>query len=74
MHSRLVIDLTKNLQKFRQIDGKLRACKTISVNFHVIFSYLVASIAILLRDRRLGGYVFANPWEPFHPKGRSPLE
>ena len=34
-------------------------------------SYLVNSIAIQLRDRRLGGYGFANPWEPFHPSGAS---
>ena len=38
-----------------------------------LVSSIVNSIAILLRDRRLGGYGFANPWESFHPSGLRPL-
>ena len=61
-----------------------RFCKRISLIIdkyfrktkrNVIFSYLVTSKAILLRDRRLGGYVFANPWEShFIPRGFAPWD
>ena len=33
------------------------------------------TIAIPLRDRRLGGYIFANPWESyFIPRGFAPWD
>ena len=54
-------------RNFCQFDGFFCEIKLVSS--------LVNSIAILLRDRRLGGYVFAHPWESyFIPRGFAPWD
>ena len=65
--------------KFRQIDAKIKQMwKRISVKLVdfceiKLVSSLINSIAILLRDRRLGGIWFLQTrGSYFHPKGRSP--
>ena len=53
-----------NAKEFRQFDRKFAR-----------HFYLVNFLAIQLRDRWFGGYIFANSWEPhFIPRGFAPWD
>ena len=78
LQTTLIFNLTENFVKLTE---KIPVCNEISANLVIFFSELelisslVNSIAILLRDRRLGGYIFANPWESyFIPRGFAPWD